>query len=208
MAPMPLPLNWKHLLKILTRGIYRHLRASDLALKPSFSLTSERLIGACCKSNVCLRIYMFLLTIWLVGLLVAAGFMFYVAGSNPQTKEHVQKTWVQNMVGKNWPSLKNCLVRGKVCEAMKNSTATNIIEFMVEKKTPIENDGDCKVWENQPDAQCFDCDRCKEAFVGLGDLREDAKYIGICLIVEVVFVLFILSIGCCAKKNNDRNAYP
>ncbi|OMO83590.1 Tetraspanin/Peripherin [Corchorus olitorius] len=181
------------------------------------------------------RIYMFLLTIWLVGLLVSAGFMFYVAGANPQTKEHVQKTWVQNMVGKNWPSFKNCLVRGKVCQAM-NSTATNLVEFMMEKRTPIEdgccrppqfdcgfefmnatfwkvpksglvkNDGDCKVWNNQPDAQCFDCVRCKDAFVG--DLREDALYIGIGLIVEVVFVLFILSIGCCAKKNNDRESYP
>ncbi|OMO55841.1 Tetraspanin/Peripherin [Corchorus capsularis] len=162
--------------------------------------------------------------------------MFYVAGANPQTKEHVQKTWVQNMVGKNWPSLKNCLVRGKVCEAMNNSITTNLDDFMMEKTNPIEdgccrpprdcgfefmnatfwkvpksglvkNDGDCKLWNNQPDALCFDCNRCKEAFVG--DLRKDAKYIGIGLIVEVVIVLFILSIGCCAKKNNDKNSsYP
>ncbi|OMO55843.1 Tetraspanin/Peripherin [Corchorus capsularis] len=199
-----------------------------------FSLVG--LIGACCESNFCLWIYMFLLTIYLLGLLVAAGFMFYVAGANLQTKELVQKTWVQNnMVGKNWHSLKNCLVRGKVCQDM-NSTATNLVEFMMEKRTPIEdnccrppqdcgfefmnatvwkvpksglvkNDGDCKIWSNQPDAQCFDCDRCKEAFVG--DLRKDAKYIGIGLIFEIVFVLFILSIGCCVKKNNDRNSsYP
>ncbi|OMP04114.1 Tetraspanin/Peripherin [Corchorus olitorius] len=161
--------------------------------------------------------------------------MFYIANSSSQTKDFVQKTWAQEMVGKNWPSVKNCLLQGQFCQAMaKNSTATSLEEFKMEKRNIVENvccmppedcgfvfknatywevpvtglvknDGDCKVWNNQIDGKCYDCDKCKEMFVG--DLRKDALYIGIALICETVFVLITFCIGCCARKNNKQTKY-
>ncbi|KAK6258889.1 hypothetical protein SCA6_013363 [Theobroma cacao] len=200
-----------------------------------FSLVG--LIGACCRSNFYLWIYMFMLAIWIIGLVVGAVFMFYVAGSRSEMQEQGQKSWLQTyyLVGKRWPAVRNCLVQGKICQLML-SEATSLEEFQMENtRHPIQDgccrppdgcgfefknatfwtvpktglvkkDGDCMVWNNQPDNLCFDCDRCKELFVS--DLRKDALYFGISLTFELLFVVITYSVGCCAKRNNETRYYP
>ncbi|WRX07768.1 Tetraspanin/Peripherin - like 1 [Theobroma cacao] len=180
-----------------------------------FSLVG--LIGACCRSNFYLWIYMFMLAIWIIGLVVGAVFMFYVAGSRSEMQEQGQKSWLQTyyLVGKRWPAVRNCLVQGKICQLML-SEATSLEEFQMENtRHPIQDgccrppdgcgfefknatfwtvpktglvkkDGDCMVWNNQPDNLCFDCDRCKELFVS--DLRKDALYFGLMIIGWVIYL--------------------
>ncbi|XVF15167.1 hypothetical protein REPUB_Repub09cG0126900 [Reevesia pubescens] len=159
----------------------------------------------------------------------AAVFMFYVATASSETKERTQKEWLQSyyLVGKRWPAVKNCLVQGKFCkfieEFQKEKTRhpiqdgccrppkdcgfefKNATFWTVPNTGLVKKDGDCMVWNNQPDILCFDCDRCKEIFVA--DLRRDAMYFGVCLTFELVLVVITYSIGSCAKRNNERRYY-
>ncbi|XVF17224.1 hypothetical protein REPUB_Repub10bG0101200 [Reevesia pubescens] len=90
----------------------------------------------------------------------------------------------------------------------------NVMFWTVPKMGLVKKNGDCAVWNNHADMLCFDCDQCKEVFVGdlkkdafVGDLKKDAMYFGIGLTFELVFVVIIYSIRCCVRRNNGRIYY-
>ncbi|XWS44910.1 hypothetical protein CRYUN_Cryun15aG0090500 [Craigia yunnanensis] len=136
--------------------------------------------------------------------------MFYVASASSETQERAQKDLVGDLLfgGKRWPAVKNCLVQGMVVAGHQKTgfEFKNATFWTVPKTDLVKKDGDCIVWNNQLDILCFDCDRCKEIFVA--DLRKDAMYFGISLAFDLVLVLITYSIGCSAKRNNERRFYP
>ena len=75
-----------------------------------------------------------MLGIWIIGLVIGAVFMFYVASASSETQERAQKDWLETyyLVGKRWPAVKNCLVQGQVCRFMLTN-ATSLEEFKMEK---------------------------------------------------------------------------
>ncbi|KAL2936192.1 Tetraspanin-8 [Bienertia sinuspersici] len=59
---------------------------------------------------------------------------------------------------------------------------------------------DCTTWNNNPGTLCYDCTSCKAGF--LQNLKRDWKKVAVINIVFLVFLIIVYSIGCCAFRNN------
>ncbi|PKA55127.1 Tetraspanin-8 [Apostasia shenzhenica] len=65
------------------------------------------------------------------------------------------------------------------------------------------NDIDCKVWSNDPNRLCFDCDSCKAGV--LAKLKREWKKLAIFNLCLLLFLNLVYSIGCCAFRNSRKD---
>ncbi|XWS37212.1 hypothetical protein CRYUN_Cryun19dG0023900 [Craigia yunnanensis] len=133
---------------------------------------------------------------------------------------------------KNWNQIKSCLIDAKVCRSMGNNDDVNYKALIFFKKTlpaiqvscckpptpcgfhpknatfwevlksgPATKDPDCLTWSNNRWTLCYDCNSCKGGV--LANLRKQWRSLVIINIILVVFLIFVYSVGCCARRNNQ-----
>ncbi|KDP20055.1 hypothetical protein JCGZ_05824 [Jatropha curcas] len=66
---------------------------------------------------------------------------------------------------------------------------------------------DCKTWSNEPKQLCYKCNSCKAGF--LANIKKQWRNLAVFLICITVFIIVVLSTGCCVKRNNylDKRCY-
>ncbi|XP_077238229.1 tetraspanin-8-like [Tasmannia lanceolata] len=142
--------------------------------------------------------------------------------------------WLQKRVsdGKDWRTISSCLKDGKACESLEDSNLPQA-QFYEKKLSPIQSgcckppticgftyvnatvwqkpaanttfsNADCNKWDNDKNTLCFNCQSCKAGV--LANLKKDWKMDAI---VNIIFLIIVYSIGCCAFRNNkEDNAFP
>lgn len=81
------------------------------------------LVGSCCRANLLLWLYLFVMFFLIVGLLLFTVFVLVVTNNmigkraSPD-RLHDYSTWLQNRFadGKNWEEIKGCLIDTQVCK--------------------------------------------------------------------------------------------
>ncbi|KDP22295.1 hypothetical protein JCGZ_26126 [Jatropha curcas] len=144
--------------------------------------------------------------------------------------------WLQNhfVKGKNWDVLRRSLIDAQVCRAFADDS--NRKDFFHQKFSPIEvgccrppaecgfvqqnattwmgvkagrevKNSDCKTWSNEPKQLCYKCNSCKAGF--LANIKKQWRNLAVFLICITVFIIVVLSTGCCVKRNNylDKRCY-
>ncbi|TYI18093.1 hypothetical protein ES332_A07G067100v1 [Gossypium tomentosum] len=134
---------------------------------------------------------------------------------------------------KNWNRIKSCLIDARVCTSGSNANGVNYKALVFFKKTfpaiqggcckppsscgfkpknasfwevpksgAATSDPDCKKWSNNPRELCYDCNSCKSGI--LANLRKEWRSLAFINIILVVFLFFVYSIGCCARRSNHK----
>ncbi|XP_040974004.1 tetraspanin-12 [Gossypium hirsutum] len=134
---------------------------------------------------------------------------------------------------KNWNRIKSCLIDARVCTSGSNANGVNYKALVFFKKTfpaiqggcckppsscgfkpknasfwevpksgAATSDPDCKTWSNNPRELCYDCNSCKSGI--LANLRKEWRSLAFINIILVVFLFFVYSIGCCARRSNHK----
>lgn len=123
------------------------------------------LIGACCRVNWLLWVYLVVMFLLIVVLICFTVFAFVVtnkgageAVSGRGYKEYKlgdYSNWLQKRVdsGKNWNRIRSCLVAGRICQKLAQENAPST-QFFAKHLSPVES-GCCK----PPD-------ECRFQFVG------------------------------------------
>ncbi|XAR66700.1 hypothetical protein NMG60_11013013 [Bertholletia excelsa] len=135
---------------------------------------------------------------------------------------------------KNWNKIRSCLKDSKVCNSLiDDGLTTNVDEFYQKHLssvqsgcckpsddcnfsfvnatnwTPTTNSSytnpDCKLWNNDQNTLCFDCQSCKAGL--LDNLKHDWKKVAVVNIVMLIFLIIVYSVGCCAFRNNREDNY-
>ncbi|KAK8499923.1 hypothetical protein V6N12_042758 [Hibiscus sabdariffa] len=65
------------------------------------------------------------------------------------------------------------------------------------------SDPDCLTWNNNPGKLCYDCNSCKSGI--LAKLRKEWKCLAIINIILLIFLVFVYSVGCCARRSNHNS---
>lgn len=80
------------------------------------------LMGARCRTNLLLCIYLFVMFIWILGLIAFTVLVLIVANTFAgkklsQNRLHDFSYWLQNRLadGKNWQEIRSCLADANVC---------------------------------------------------------------------------------------------
>lgn len=117
-----------------------------------FVISSIGLIGACCKANFALWIYLMVMFFYVLGLFGFILFSFVI------TNEHVVRSIVKEIGirdyqpedfseflrvhfinGQHWDGIKTCLVEANVCKRMNENSNVNTISNLYQQHlTPIE----------------------------------------------------------------------
>ncbi|XP_022769704.1 tetraspanin-11-like [Durio zibethinus] len=134
---------------------------------------------------------------------------------------------------KNWNQIKSCLIDAKVCSNIGNNNDVNYkalaffkntlpaiqagcckpptpCGFLPKNETFLEvpksgaatKDPDCSTWSNNQQTLCYDCNSCKGGI--LANIKEQWRSLAIINIILVVFLIFIYSVGCCARRSNQK----
>ncbi|XP_074273670.1 tetraspanin-8-like [Silene latifolia] len=123
-------------------------------------------IGACCRVNWLLWVYLLVMFILILLLTIFTIFAFVVTNkgageviSNKGYKDYKlgdYSNWLQKRVdnNKNWNRIKSCLIDGKVCQSLVDEKNTPANQFFAKNLSPIQS-GCCK----PPDS-------CKFQYVG------------------------------------------
>ncbi|GMI81133.1 tetraspanin8 [Hibiscus trionum] len=136
---------------------------------------------------------------------------------------------------KNWNKIKSCLADSKVCTDFQDKYLnTSLTDFYHAHLSPIQSgcckpsddcqftyvgptnwtrgngastiNPDCKLWDNNLETLCFNCQSCKAGFID--NLKSSWKKVALVNIVFLIFLIVVYSVGCCAFRNNRRdNAY-
>ncbi|KNA17614.1 hypothetical protein SOVF_077780 [Spinacia oleracea] len=116
-------------------------------------------IGACCRVNWLLWVYLVVMFILILILFCFTIFAFVVTnkGAGEAVSQRGYKeyklgdysNWLQKRVdsSKNWNRIRSCLVDGKVCQKLSQETNTVANDFFAKHLSPIES-GCCKPPEN------------------------------------------------------------
>ncbi|KAJ8772212.1 hypothetical protein K2173_027389 [Erythroxylum novogranatense] len=100
------------------------------------------LAGSCCKNNVLLGLYLFLLFLTIVALATICTFMVVLIAKNASSKGSQNaeggglNSRMQKFVVGKWVIFKSCLVDSHVCQALANNT--NPKSFLQQNFVPIE----------------------------------------------------------------------
>ncbi|KAK8287533.1 hypothetical protein V6Z12_D07G065000 [Gossypium hirsutum] len=78
----------------------------------------------------------------------------------------------------------------------------NTTFWEVPKSGAATSDPDCKTWRNNPWELCYDCNSCNSGI--LANLRKEWRSLAFINIILVVFLFFVYSIGCCARRGNHK----
>ncbi|KAL4333690.1 hypothetical protein GQ457_07G026150 [Hibiscus cannabinus] len=65
------------------------------------------------------------------------------------------------------------------------------------------SDPDCLTWNNNQGKLCYDCNSCKSGI--LAKLRKEWKCLAIINIILLIFLVFVYSVGCCARRSNHNS---
>lgn len=113
------------------------------------------LIGACCRVNWLLWVYLLVMFLLILILFCFTIFAFVVtnkgAGDAVGGRGYKEyrlgdySNWLQKRVesNKNWNRIRSCLIDGKVCQKLSQETNTASTEFFAKHLSPIES-GCCK----------------------------------------------------------------
>ncbi|GAV63760.1 Tetraspannin domain-containing protein [Cephalotus follicularis] len=114
-----------------------------------FSIVSLlRLIGLCCKSNIVMWIYWFVMVLLIIVLMEFTIFTFYVTNekagmmltrdqrisSREDTRHWLQRHFIS---GENWYKIRSCLVDVQVCKSLANFVDQTHEDFNTRKLSPI-----------------------------------------------------------------------
>ncbi|GMI95213.1 tetraspanin11 [Hibiscus trionum] len=142
--------------------------------------------------------------------------------------------WLQNhfVKDKNWIRIKSCLIDAKVCTTGVNYKALvffkntlplpaiqagcckppsscglvrkNVTFWEVPKSGSAASDPDCLTWNNNQWKLCYDCNSCKSGI--LTKLRKEWRCLAIINILLLIFLVFVYSVGCCARRSNHHTS--
>ncbi|GMH16620.1 hypothetical protein Nepgr_018461 [Nepenthes gracilis] len=113
------------------------------------------LVGACCRVNWLLWIYLLFMFLLIILLFCFTIFAFVVTHkgvgevlSGKGYKEYRlgdYSNWLQKRVNntKNWTKIKSCLIDGKVCRGLNGENHTTASQFFAKELSPIQS-GCCK----------------------------------------------------------------
>ncbi|KAK8489575.1 hypothetical protein V6N13_123360 [Hibiscus sabdariffa] len=117
--------------------------------------------------------------------------------------------WLQNhfVKDKNWIRIKSCLVDAKAgcCKPPSSCglVRKNETFWEVPKSGWATSDPDCLTWNNNQGKLCYDCNSCKSGI--LAKLRKEWKCLAIINIILLIFLVFVYSVGCCARRSNHNS---
>ncbi|XP_022738686.1 tetraspanin-8-like [Durio zibethinus] len=136
---------------------------------------------------------------------------------------------------KNWNQIKSCLIDAKVCTSVGNHNdhvnykalvffkntlpalqsscckpptrcgfrPKNATFWEVPKSGPATADPDCLTWSNNQWKLCYDCNSCKGGV--LANFRKAWKSWAIINVILLIFLIFVYSVGCCARRSNQKS---
>ncbi|XWS60368.1 hypothetical protein CRYUN_Cryun07bG0030200 [Craigia yunnanensis] len=135
---------------------------------------------------------------------------------------------------KNWNQIKSCLIDAKVCNSVGNNNDVNFKALVFFKNTlpaiqaccckpptpcgflqknatfwevpksgPATADPDCLTWNNNQWKLCYDCNSCKGGI--LANFRKEWRSLAIINVILLVFLIFVYSVGCCARRSNQKS---
>ncbi|KAF5730234.1 tetraspanin-11 [Tripterygium wilfordii] len=140
--------------------------------------------------------------------------------------------WLQKHFtdGKTWRQIRSCLVDAQVCSSLSKNVVPEASEFYKMKMSPIqsgcckppmscgfeyknatfwtvpesglkeEGDHDCISWSNHQDTLCYDCLSCKGGVLAF--IKKEWRFFAYFNLALLVFFNLILSMACCARRNN------
>ncbi|XVF49818.1 hypothetical protein PTKIN_Ptkin04bG0046600 [Pterospermum kingtungense] len=79
----------------------------------------------------------------------------------------------------------------------------NATFWEVPKSGAATKDPDCLTWNNNVMKLCYDCNSCKGGV--LDNLRKEWRSLAIINVIVLIFVIFVYSVGCCARSNQKSN---
>uniref|UniRef100_A0A7C9D7C2 Tetraspanin n=2 Tax=Opuntia streptacantha TaxID=393608 RepID=A0A7C9D7C2_OPUST len=139
-----------------TTDCEKYLERPVIALGVFLMLVSlAGLIGACCRVNWLLWLYLLVMFILILILFCFTIFAFVVtnkgAGEALGGKGYKEyklgdySNWLQKRVtnNKNWNRIRSCLIDGKVCESLSKENSTTQSQFFAKHLSPIQS-GCCK----------------------------------------------------------------
>ncbi|KAJ8752331.1 hypothetical protein K2173_003967 [Erythroxylum novogranatense] len=185
------------------------------------------LIGSLCRVNFFLILYVTVVFLLILGLIVFTIFTIFV--TNEKVGEVIEKTritnyfevWLRNHVtsGKIWNDIKSCLAYSKVCTdgdiykldlssiqlgcckppsscgfQLKNATV-----WVPPNSSFLKKDGDCSKWSNQLEKLCYNCESCKDGFVG--SIKNLWRALAILNVSATLIAVVVYTIGRCAMRN-------
>ncbi|GLJ14750.1 hypothetical protein SUGI_0239170 [Cryptomeria japonica] len=133
--------------------------------------------------------------------------------------------WLQKQVEKssNWNKIRSCIQDSKVCnnvtgESQKKLSAIqsgcckpptacgfhydNVTHWNQHTGMKASKDSDCKIWSNDENKLCYDCNSCRAGVVA--SVKDDWQNIALVDVVVLIALVVVYSIGCCALKNDER----
>ncbi|KAL3617855.1 hypothetical protein CASFOL_038176 [Castilleja foliolosa] len=143
--------------------------------------------------------------------------------------------WLQEYVVNkhNWDRIRNCLIDVGMCQSIVGGVNEDFYSQSLsqslspiqsgcckppnscgleledqtsgEIKSPTGPDPDCKIWSNEQQQLCYNCESCKTAV--LDNIKEEWRMIAIINTLILISITIIYSIGCCALRNNQDYGY-
>ncbi|KAJ4713298.1 Tetraspanin family protein [Melia azedarach] len=174
------------------------------------------LVGSCCRANLLLWLYLFVMFFLIVGLLLFTVFVLVVTNNmigkraSPD-RLHDYSTWLQNRFadGKNWEEIKGCLIdtQSGCCKPPMycGLTRENGSTWTVPEKGPAVQESDCTTFSNEQDQLCYDCKSCKGGV--LDHVRKEWRFLSVLNSCVLVVILVVFCIGCCVRKNYRYDQY-
>ncbi|XP_057951451.1 tetraspanin-8 [Malania oleifera] len=134
----------------------------------------------------------------------------------------------------NWEEIKSCLIDAQVCPRLAvaagqkapafytlNMSPTqsgcckpptycgfkfkNATYWEVPKEGPAVGDVDCKLWSNNQQRLCYDCNSCKGGV--LANVKTQWRKLALANFCVLVFLTLLYSVGCCALRNTRSQHY-
>lgn len=143
--------------------------------------------------------------------------------------------WLQKRVqdSSNWRKIKSCIQDAKICQDLeKDNSGISDKKFYSLKLSSIESgcckpptscnfgyltptnwtrgansantDSDCNTWSNDVLGKCYECNSCKAGV--LQSIKGHWRKVAGINIAMLVFLVIVYSVGCCAFRNNRRDA--
>ncbi|XP_059645707.1 tetraspanin-8-like [Cornus florida] len=204
-----------------------------------FVLSVVAMIGAIRNHKLFLAIYVWSLVGWMV-VNVSYATLSFVSSTTVSMaiKEHTEyklneyPAWLRTygVYGKNWNSVKECMVQGKLCYKI-NFLDKEQVEYL--KTYPLlygccqpppacglvykngsawvvprsgirSRDRDCKLWSNDEKKQCYDCNSCKAA--NIVTYQTIWTYNAISNVLFSIVLAIVLTISCCAYRKAERDS--
>ncbi|KAH9722451.1 tetraspanin-12 [Citrus sinensis] len=185
------------------------------------------LVGACCRTDWLLCIYLFVMLISILGLIAFTVFVLivtntFVGKKVSQNRLHDYSYWLQNRLadGKNWQEIRSCLADANVCRNLGNKDLKdwslvqsgcckppvycglerkNATFWTMPENGPAVSDSDCAMFSNDQKQLCYDCNSCKGGV--LANIKREWRLLAVLNACVIGFLIIIFWIGCCVRKN-------